>query len=500
MRAQHGDTGVVGLDEINQFNRSDDRRVLLRSATIISVDPAVGNLAQGDILVEGKKIVAVAPDLSDAARNADTLVVDASDRVIVPGFQDTHRHCWQGGVRRLLPDVSSVGEYLTLFHDKLARVYRPEDIYLGTLVVALSCIDTGTTNVHDLMHNPRTPEHADAAVTAMLDAGIRATHSQCGIFSGEEGRQWPGDLARIKDRFFSSDDQLLSLRLGVIGSGNFSPDSIALNAERLAFARDLGIGLTSDGVIGKASSDNIIELGRAGLLKEDVLLTHCLDLSDEAWQVMADTGVGVALTPTSDAQFGIADSISPIQKVLDLGITSAGIGVDTDINLTSDLFTQMHALVTIQRMLIFNRRFREGLVDARGINAREVLEFATLNGARATGNAHKVGSLTPGKEADLVVVTAEEINTLPLNNAYATVTSAADTRNVEAVMIGGKFQKWDGQIVGHDMRELARRVAESRDYLLEQAELTYDMFDAPAVKMAGRDYHGHGPDSQGDGH
>ncbi|WP_228001760.1 hypothetical protein [Nocardia australiensis] len=123
MRAHPGDADVVGFDEINHFNRSDDRRVLLRSATIISVDPAVGNLPRGDILVEGTKIVAIAPDLSDAARNADTLLVDASDRVVVPGFQDTHRHCWQGGVRRLLPDVSSVGEYLTLFHDKLARVY-----------------------------------------------------------------------------------------------------------------------------------------------------------------------------------------------------------------------------------------------------------------------------------------------------------------------------------------------------------------------------------------
>lgn len=106
MRVDHEDSHVVDLDQITDFNRNPDRRVLFRSATVISVDPAVGNFARGDILVEGNKFVAVAPDLDDAARNAG----------------------------------------------KLARVYRPKDIYIGTLVVALSCIDTGTTNVHDLMH------------------------------------------------------------------------------------------------------------------------------------------------------------------------------------------------------------------------------------------------------------------------------------------------------------------------------------------------------------
>ena len=488
---------IEALDQISKSNDSKERRVLLRGGTVLSMDAKIGDLKQGDVLIEGKKIVAVGQDLSDAASDPDTLVVDLDGRILVPGFQDVHRHCWQGQVRRSLPDVSSVGEYLALFHDSLAKAYRPEDIYIGNLVTSLSCIDNGVTNVHDLMHNPRTAEHADAAITAMQDAGIRATHSQCGVFSGTQGSQWPEDLVRIKSQYFSSDDQLLTLRLGVIGSANFSPGSIALSRERLAFARDLGVSLTSDGVIGKACSDQVVELGRAGLLGEDILLTHCLDLSDECWQLMADNGVGVALTPTSDAQFGIANSIAPIQKVIDLNIQNAGVGIDTEINLSPDYFVQLQAMLTIQRMLIFNRRYTEGFEDARGLTVKDVFEFATIKGARATQNDKKVGSITPGKEADLVIIDPADINNFPINTVYGTVISGCDSRNIEAVMIAGRFKKWSGKLVGQDLAAIRKRAEQSRDYVYEKSGLIYNFFEAPKVDIEGRDYHGHGAGAKG---
>jgi cytosine/adenosine deaminase-related metal-dependent hydrolase len=477
---------------ISEANKDPERQILLRGATIVSMDPTIGDLESGDILVRGKKIIAIDRDLSSARSNENILVLDASGYIITPGLQDTHRHCWYGQLRRTLPDVGDVGEYISLFYDTLSPAFSPEDIYIGTLVSALSSIDAGITNVHDILTNTCTALHGDASVMALREAGIRATHVQCGSLTGNDAKQWPQDLARVQREFFSSSDQLLTLRLGLMGSADIVPEDVVINRKSIEFARNLGIAITTDAVVAKSASDNIVKLGQAGLLGQDLLFTHCLELDEEAWRVMADNGVGVSLTTTSDSRFGILNSISPIQKCIDLDMRAVGIGIDTEINLRADLFSQMEAVVIIQRAMIFHRRYVENNPDLKGISLKKVLEWATISGARATRDDHKVGSLTPGKEADLIALNVRNINNIPVNNAYGAVVSACSTRDLEFVMIAGSVRKWDGALVDVDLEGLRARAEFSRDNLHVKGKMQRHPFRNPVVNRDARDSQGHG--------
>jgi cytosine/adenosine deaminase-related metal-dependent hydrolase len=472
---------IVALPQILELNKAKDRQIILRGATLLSMDPDIGDFEVGDILIRGSKIVAIDRDLSSMA-SGDVLALDAYGYIITPGMQDAHRHCWYGQCRRTLPDVSDVHEYFSLFYNTLTPAFTPEDIYIGTLVSALSAIDSGVTNIHDVLTNNRTADHGDAGIAALRDAGIRGTHVQFGSLTGDDAKQWPNDLVRVQREFFASNDQLLTLRLGVLGSSDMVPEDVVIGRRTIEFARSLGIGITTDAVVGPSTSRNIEALGRAGVLAEDVLFTHCLDLTDEAWRIMADNGVGVALTATSDSRFGIFNSISPMQKCIDLGMNRVGVGIDTEINLKADLFSQMEAAVIIQRMLIFNRRHVEGRSDLKGMSLKDVFKWATISGARATGSDKIVGSLTPGKEADLVAFNVQNINNIPVNNAYGAVVGSSSTRDVEMVMIGGNIRKWDDELVNVDLEALRARAEASRDELYAKGNLERRAFDNPVVK------------------
>ena len=242
-------------------------------------------------------------------------------------------------------------------------------------------------------------------------------------------------------------------------------DPVALSTEGLQLARELDLETSVDGVFGVNASAQLEALGSEGLLGPDMTYIHCQDISDDAWRRIADSGGTVALAPTSDAQLGLASGITPVQTALDYGIRPS-LSVDVECCLTTNLFTQMQVVLNIQRMMAFNAGFRGEENAPDPIPTRDVLEFATVQGAKANGLLDKVGTITPGKEADLVAIGADDLNTMPLNNAVATVVLAADTRNVEAVWVAGEVRKWAGKVVGVDLDALRRRLEESRDHVL----------------------------------
>lgn len=464
--------------------RKRKNRLLLRGATVLTMDSSIGNFAIGDLLVEGSKIEAVGADLSDAARDGSALVIDLPGRILIPGFQDTHRHCWQNQLRRLIPDCDDNAAYLAVTHEWVGFHYRPHDIYVGNLIAALGCIDAGITCVLDFFHNPRTTAHSDAAIRAMKEAGIRGVHASCGVLAGEWDHNWPGDLQRIRDTYFNSKDQLQSLRLGVIAA-DFAGPTITLDADKVRLARELGIPLISDGVVGKHSTDKILKLGAAGLLGPDLTFIHCLDLSDDAWRLMADHGVNVSIPTTSDAQIGIWESVPAIQKALDFGIRPS-LSVDVEVVLGADMFIQMRTLLNIQRMLTFQRRYHGDRNYPPPLTVKDTLELATAHGATVNGVLDRAGTLTPGKCADIVAINAMDWNTLPLNNAFGTVVSAADTRNVEIVFVDGVLKKWGGRLIGYEIDAVRRLVEESRDYVLRTAGFEHNVLEQKHGLSAGK--------------
>ncbi|MFE7444055.1 amidohydrolase family protein [Streptomyces chartreusis] len=458
----------AGLDALLAAGK--DRRLLVRGATIISMDPEVGDLPRGDLLIEGSRITAVGPDLMPAARDNRALVVDADGMIAIPGLHDTHRHSWQTQLRRLLPDCS-LFEYVELLHGRLAPVYRPQDMYLGNRLAALTALQSGITTVLDFAHNRRTVEHGDEALRAWQDAGVRASFVPVAPLFGEWDGGWRNDLRRLRETSFASDDQLIRLRVGAYAKS--VPDLVVgdleLSAETAELAHDLGLGITVDAVFGELASAHLERLANEGVLSSNMTFIHCTRLSTAAWDGLAEAGSKVALAATSDAMLGCEDAVPPIQEALDRGI-DPGLSIDVEACLSSDLYTQMRTVLAVQRMQAQSRRHRGETDVPPPLSTRAALHLATVAGATANGWGDVTGSLTPGKQADVVLIRANDFDNLPLNNAVATVVLGTDTGHVDTVFVAGEPRKWGGKLVGANLARLRAEVEESRDWLLEQVD------------------------------
>jgi 5-methylthioadenosine/S-adenosylhomocysteine deaminase len=442
------------------------QRLLIRGGTIVSMDQRIGDFAKGDVLIEGKTIAAVGANLSASGAT----VIDASNMILFPGLIDCHRHSWEGQLRRINPNAPTLADYSNATHLSFATHYRPQDMYVGGAITALGCIDAGITCVIDNSHNARSAAHSDAAVEALLDSGIRAVHASGGPQAGEWDRQWPQDLTRLQKKYFSSADQLVTLRM-------FSPP----NRENRAFARSLGLRISTE-FQGPQQAALLDPLWQDRLVGPDNTFNHCGGLPEKTWEILRDSGATIDVCPRSDAQYGLGEGISAYQHALDHGI-KPGFSVDNETSYSSDMLMEMRVAFYMQRALAQNRKFGGEQKTPAPVNVRDVLECATVNGANCAGLGEKIGSLTPGKEADIVMIRADDINLYPSNNALGTVVQAADRSNVDTVIIGGRIRKQNGKVVGLDMTRLKRMVEESRRYLFAKNNYKEDLFAEKLPKL-----------------
>lgn len=429
---------------------------LLRGGTVLTVDPKLERLDRGDVLVIDGRIAAVAPAVEDYP--VGTVILDATGCIVTPGFVDAHRHCWQGSLRRLAVDAD-LAEYLAITHDGIARHYRPDDMYLGDRIALIGALDSGFTTVLDLSHNTRSRAHADAVFQAYRDTGIRAVHASAPPNAYEWEEHWPEDLVRLKE--VAAADPLLSLRMAI------DMRRVRPVEELMATARTLGLGITFDGVMGPGSADELVKLGRDGLLGPDVTLVHATALHEAAWEQIEHAGVHIVLATTSDEQLSLAGGVPPIQRALDTGRKPA-LSVDVEISLAGDVFTQMRATLLTQRMLAVMER-TAGRDQPAMLSNADVLEMATMSGAHASGLGDEVGSLTVGKQADILIIAATGINQIPGGNPVGIVVQGVDRSDVRAVFVGGRLRKWDGHVLDVDLDELRARAEASRDYLFASA-------------------------------
>ncbi|HTG72785.1 MAG TPA: amidohydrolase family protein, partial [Terriglobia bacterium] len=334
------------------------------------------------------------------------------------------------------------------------------DMYVGNLITALGCIDAGITCIIDNSHNSRSSAHSDAAIQALFDSGIRGVHASGAPQTGEWDKQWPQDMERIQKRFFTSDDQLVTLRMFA-----------GLNRENWALARKLGLRITSE-----TSGVGMLEqFSNEKLLGPDNTYNHCNGWTDDIWRRVRDSGGTVNVCPRSDPQYGLSEGIPAFQKALDHGIRPA-FSIDNETSYGTDMFTEMRVAFNIQRAMATNRAFNRDPKPPAMVTVQEVLECATLSGAANAGLLSKCGSITPGKEADIVMIRTDDINLYPSNHAVGTVVAAADVRNIDTVIIGGKIRKLRGKLVGINMEKFRQLVDESRNYLFAQAGYKLNIF------------------------
>src|SRR5205809_1117282 len=462
------------------------RRYIIRGGSVLSMDPKVGDFAQADVLVQGKKILAVGPNLH--AGDAD--VIDARGRIVMPGFIDTHHHQFETALRSFLTNGILINDgsgtqsanptYFEFILLTFAPVYRPEDVYISELFGGLAQLDDGVTTVHDVSQIHHSPQHSDAAIQALFDTGRRAAFGYFESAGGVAGNQYPFDAPRIKKQWFSSSDQLVHMIMGgEVYLGNQSTD------DSWRIGRDLGLQVAAH-ILSPFGIRPIFDSLAAGTggngntgMRGDNLFIHMTGMSDTAWQRVKDVGAQVSIA--FPIEMNMRHGMPPIVRMQSLGLEPS-LSTDVEVTMTADFFTQMRVCMNMQRMVVNQMVLEQGdfyppnqyPTPAAGtptlLTTRDVLRFATINGAKHLRLDKKTGSLTPGKEADIIILDAEAINVAPLNNVPGAVVSLMDRTNVETVIVAGKVRKWKGKLLDVDLDNLRRQLENSRDHVFSEAQ------------------------------
>ncbi len=432
----------------------------------MSMDPHVGDFAKGDVLIEGKKILGVGPNL----HAGDAAEIDARGKIVMPGFIDTHHHQFETALRSFLADgvlifdgtPSTAINYFQYILLTFAPVYRPEDVYISELFGGLAQLDDGVTTVHDVSQIHHSPEHSDAAIQALFDTGRRAAFGYfesagANILGTNPGNQYPQDAIRIKRQWFSSSDQLVHMIMGN-------------------------------------------------------LFIHMTGMSDAAWQRTRDAGAQVSIA--FPIEMNMRHGMPPIVRMQSMSTPQhpfePSLSTDVEVTMTADFFTQMRVAMNLQRavvnqMILDSPNGNQNLPDPRNwelpqtavtvpgpfpywptppagipapLTTRDVLRYATINGAKDLGLDRKTGSLTPGKEADIILLNAEAINVAPLNQVPGAVVSLMDRTNVETVIVAGKVRKWKGKLLDVDLPHLRRQLEASRDHIFAAAHVPQNLFSS----------------------
>jgi 5-methylthioadenosine/S-adenosylhomocysteine deaminase len=464
-------------DDMPEHSGRPGRRILIKGGAVMSMDPAVGNFEQGDVLIEGKRILAIGRNLNAGGAQ----VINAAGRIVMPGFIDTHHHLFETALRSFLADgllfdgldAGITQNYFQKILLTFAPQYRPQDVYINTLYGSLAQLDAGVTTVFDISQIHHSPAHSDATIRALRDSERRAVFGYFESAGGVPGNQYPADAARIKQQHFSTSDQLLSMFMG---------GEIYLPGYEAAWTlgRQLGLPVACHIVGTFGMRPTFDALAAAGAFGPDNLFIHVTGMSDMAWQKLRDAGAGVSLAVP--IEMNMAHGTPPIIKAMEMGVRPS-LSSDVECTLTADPFTQMRSAMALQRMFVNANKLGETNTPPTGglrlLTTAEVLQWGTINGARDLKLANKTGSLSPGKEADVIILDAEHINVAPLNHVPGAVVSLMDRSNVETVMVAGKIRKWKGKLLDANLGSLRRELERSRDYLFNAAGIAKNLFRAP---------------------
>jgi 5-methylthioadenosine/S-adenosylhomocysteine deaminase len=429
--------------------------VLLRGAHVITMSPNRPDAELVDVLVEGDRITAVGEHLE----RPDAEVVDVTARIIIPGLVNAHLHTWQSALRCVGADWT-LYDYLTNLHGGLAHHFKPEDIYLGTLIGSLNQIACGTTTLGDWCHNARTPEHADAAITALVESGIRAVYLH-GTPYRSAGTPHPVEEIDRLLRGPAGRHPRLSLGMAIQGP-QYSDPEVAVADFRTAIERGL---LASMHQSGGALTPGWKAVRSAALFGPHTNVVHGTGLPDDWLEALSDVGVTFTVTPEVELTQGHGTPITG--RLWRIG-ASPSIGTDVDSVGASEVLTAARIALSYQRGLDHDQHRRAArLARKSAITAKDALSWATVEGARALRLADRVGRIAPGMQADLTIIDARALNLWPALDPVAAALYAS-IANIEAVMIAGAWRKRDHKLVGVDVDALKDRVRQSGEHLLTQ--------------------------------
>ena len=447
------------------------KRTLIRNATIITMD-AQGDLPQGDILVTGDTLTAIAAAI-DVQDTRDVQVLDATGFIIIPGLINAHMHTWQTALRGLAANWTLL-EYFQKMHAGLATVFTPEDLHIATLMGALNQLNCGTTTLADWCHNNPTPAHNDAAIDALLESGIRAAFFHGTAKPDPKPGQTPfwevPHPRREVERLLKihQGNPLLSVQAAVLGP-HYSTLDVALHD--FAMAKDLGLIASMHQGGGPARTpDGWEKLEAAGLLGEHINIVHGHALSDD--QLKRFCGLGMSFSAAAESEMSQGHGHPITGRLRALG-KAPSLGVDLESVMGGDMLAQARIALGQQRSLD-NFAYRElhgSIPPTSTVTTREALSWVTVEGARMLKQSHRIGSLAPGKQADLVMIRATDLNMQPVLDAVYSVVMQTSLANIDSVMVAGQWKKRHGQLVGVDLQPKLAALAASGEKIASALKL-----------------------------
>ncbi len=408
-------------------------KTLIRGGCVLTLGARTPNHSEADVLVED----GVVTEVGQSLRARDAEQVDASNAIVMPGFVDTHRHAWKS----LFRNLGEVGS------DPAARVssnrygphYRPGDVYAATLVGLLGAVEAGITTVVDWADIDPGAEHVDAALQAHHDARLRSVliHSRPGWEASHEGVG--AGIRRLAARQAQAESGATTL---AFGSRDPDPSDLDRVVGDWGLGRELGMRVHTHIGSDPTHRGLVAELARRGVLGGDITLIHCSRLDAADLDAVASHGTAVSLAPASEMADGLG--MPPIQELIDRGIRP-GLGVGSE-HIAPDIFAQMRAANSIQHAIHFDKKLagKGGLPNLLG--TRDVIRFATIDGARAVGLGDLTGSIEVGKRADIIVLRTDRPNIFPVNDPIGAVVWGMDSSNLHWVFVDGRALMREGEL------------------------------------------------------
>ena len=444
------------------------QRTLLRNAIVVTMDDGLGDFSPGSVLIDGDRIAEVGPQVEAG----DAEIVEAHGFIVLPGLVNAHMHTWQTALRGAAANWTLL-EYFRWVHAGLATCFRPEDIHVATLAGALNQINCGTTTLVDWCHNNPTPSHTDAAVAALQESGIRAAffhgspkpEPRAGERHFSEIPQPRAEIERLLAGPFAKRDGKLSLGMAILGP-HYSTLEVSLDDVRLS--RELGLVASMHQGGGPARAPEGWDVLEAeGLVGPLVNIVHGNDLPDDRLARFVEKGVTFSVAPENEMIQGHGHPITGRLRALG---AAPSLGVDLETVVSGSMVAVARAALSHQRALdnAASRRERQQIPGTTTIPVREALGWITRDGARMLGQQDRIGSLTPGKQADLIMLRLDDLDLWPVHDPISTIIMQSHPGNVDSVMIAGRWHKRDGRLLGVDLAPIRASLAASGERILAE--------------------------------
>ncbi|WP_156923568.1 amidohydrolase family protein [Burkholderia sp. WSM2232] len=421
-------------------------KLLITGGHVITMDPVIGN-GRFNILIEDDRIVYIGPEVQ--AHDAEQL--DASGCIVIPGLINAHMHTWQTALRGVTANWT-LPTYFRSVHAGLATCFNPDDLHIGTLVGALNQLNLGTTTLGDWCHNNPTPDHTDRAIDGLLESGIRAVYfhgspkpdPKPGQKHFSEIPHPRGEIERLLKNRFASRDARVTLGMAILGP-HYSTYEVSEHDFQLAAEFELIASMHCAGLEPK-TPDGWERLAEASLLGPTTNIVHGNNLTDAQLRMMINRGVTFSVAPETEMTQGHGHPITG--RLRDAG-SAPSLGVDLESAIAGDMFTVARVALASQRALDnAQARAETGQLPAHStISTSDALSWITIRGAEALGLQDRVGSLTPGKQADVVLIRADGLSMRPVHDPVSAVLMQGSAANVDTVLVAGEFKKRDGKLL-----------------------------------------------------